>query len=436
METTLSDSGLIEVSCNGSLPVIMRSKDRIIVQEGGTSSGKTYGFAQAFISHSFNPDEAGAIFSIYRRWLPALKVSALRDFRKALEETDLVDCFIENKTERTFTNVDTGTIIEFQSLDKPQKARGPRRRRLWMNEANEMTLEDYKQLAKRTSGQIYIDYNPSMLNHWIYKDILNRPDVLYLHSTYKDNRFLDDATINEIEIDVPVWELEDGEKVIDWDLTHIEKCRIDGTPPGILIAGDSYRWAVYGLGRRGAPAEAIYPYVFKSDKWPDTPAVYGLDFGFNHPTVLVKLAIRDVAPKAELHIDEVLHQSYLTIDDIISMLPGLGVTRHDTIYADGSRPEAIEEMNRAGYWVRGAEKGPGSVKAGIDFCKRHRLCFTARSELGKLQCQDYRWKKRLDDTVDDDPVKLNDDAPDAIRYGAFTQWGSFRQGPDVIIVGD
>ena len=405
------------------LPKIVNTSKKLVVQEGGSSSGKTWGFAQALIAHSFN--EHGAIYSVVRDTFPALRRSVHRDWKKALAAASAGEYFKEHKTEWSFTNTQTGTVIEFFSVDDEEKAKGPRRQRLWLNEANEIAYAVANQLMMRTMGQTYIDYNPSMLSHWIYDKILPRDDVEYIHTTYKNNRaFLPREIIDEIEIMVPVYLEEDGAQVVDWDLTY--------KGHGQLIKGDPYRWAVYGLGKRGAPTEAIYPFAFDSKGMP-AETVLGLDFGYNHPMVLCRVGIEDVElGRPRLHIDELIHQSYLTTKDVIEMLPGLGVTKQDVIYADGSRPESIQEIQDAGYWCQPAEKGAGSVKAGIDFCKRYDLYYSKRSTKGRAQAQDYRWKKRPDGTIDDEPVKISDDCPDAFRYAAFTHWG--RPNPDPFVV--
>lgn len=389
----------------------LRSTAKIIAHEGSSSSSKTFSVAQALILWSYQ--EHGKTYSVVRKTMPAMKRGALKDFKDALALVDLAGDFTENKTDFRFTNNITGTVVEFFALDVEQKARGPRRDRLWCNEANELTHEDFRQLSMRTRGQIILDYNPSMLRHWIYDEVLPRPDCEHIHSTYKINTFLPDANRREIEVMVPVYEEQDGTHTTDWDLSY--------NGAGVLVMGDPYWWAVYGLGLRGNPAEAIYPTVYES---PGLPAgidtVLGLDFGYNHPMVLVRVAIKDTAPRPELHIDELVFRSGCTGEDLIGMLPDLGVGRNELIYADGARPEMIEDMKRAGYDVQAADKGPGSVKAGIDLMKRYKLCFTGRSTQTRQQFQDYRWRKTPDGIVTDEPVKLNDDAPDAARYALYS----------------
>lgn len=404
----------------------LASDAKIIVHEGGSSSSKSYSLAQGFAYLA--TQERNKIYSIVRSSLPWIKKGPLVDFNRILDSTGLRSVFVENKTDTHFTCVNTGTKIEMFGIDDLEKAKGPRRDRLWVNEATELSYDIYRQLAIRTREQIWIDYNPSLIEWWI-DEILKREDCLLIKSTYKDNTFLTKEMIREIEVLAPIYELSDGSAFTDWnleiaDLIHDEKSSGDTLYTGaVLVAGDPYHWSVYGLGRRGSPAEAIYPLVYDSEGLPDTERVYGLDFGYNHPTVLCELARRDVAPKQELHVHELIHEPGLTTSDLIDRMKVLKINKDQVIYADGSRPESIKEIEEAGYWIKPADKSKGSVYTGINFVKGHKLCFTPQSALGKVQHRDYRWIKKPDGTIMDEPVKKNDDCPDAARYGAYTHWG-------------
>lgn len=395
---------------------IMAAETKIVACEGSTGSSKTYSFLQVLLVHSFM--EENKTYSCVRETLPAHKKGAMKDWKDILNHTGVGHVFGENKTDRVWTNNQTGTRIEFFSLDqsgskKGQGEHGARRDRLYVNEVPGVSYEAYRQLAKRTRGQIFLDWNPKMLRHWVYDNILTRDDCTYIHSTYKDNPFISEGEVREIEADVPVYEEADGTRIKDWNLDY------EGT--GTLVSGDPYHWAVYGLGRRGSPSEAIYPICGVSHTLP-ADTVYGLDFGFNHPTVLLEVGYNDVEPRAELHFDQLIHESGLTSADLIATLESKEVDKRKPMYCDGARPEVIEELKRAGYLAKPADKSPGSVYAGIQWVKGHTLLFTPRSQKSKEQFQDYRWQKKPDDTVDDKPVKLNDDAPDAGRYGAYTHW--------------
>lgn len=405
------------------LSLTLASTAKVLVHCGGTSSSKTVSIAQAHIAWSFAETEK--TYSVVRKTLPALRRGALKDFKMALKLCGAEDMFHENKSDLTYTNKQTGTIIEFFAIDDAQKARGPRRDRLWCNEGNELDEEDWSQLTKRTRGKIVLDYNPSMLRHWIYDKVETRTDCEIIHSTYLDNDYLTEDNIREIELDVPRYQLKPEEVralalqglppeegiLTDWDGTYEGK--------GELLSGDPFRWAVFGLGRRGAPAQAIYPQLFTSaGLTPQRQRRLGLDFGYNHPLSLTEVEYRDMPGRAELHIDQLIHQSYLTSDDLIKMLPEVGVGKRDLITADGARPEMIADLLKAGYNVKAADKGPGSVKAGIDKLKTVKLCFTTRSKQARDQFQDYRWKKTPSGEILDEPVKVEDDAPDSVRYAA------------------
>ena len=389
----------------------LESAAKVIVHEGGSGSSKTVTCVQALIDWSFEEEEAGATYSVVRKTLPALKRGALKDFREALARAGGEDLFVENKTDLTFTNRQTGTVIEFFGLDNPQKARGPRRDRLYCDEANELSIDDWRQLTMRTRGSIVLSYNPSMQKHWIYEQVLTRPDCELMHSTYRDNPFLTAANIREIEVDVPVYQVSTtGELVTDWNLTHAGE--------GTLISGDPYRWAVFGLGQRGAVGEAIYRTVFECATMPEAPRVLGLDFGFQHAMVLLDAREVDMAPRARLYFDELIHESGMTTADLLARLPLVGISKTDLILADSAAPGAIEEVRRAGYNIKPVEKGAGSVKDGIDHVKRYDLYFTRRSKTTSDEFRDYRYQKKADGTILEVPVKVRDDGPDAGRYAA------------------
>lgn len=145
------------------LSTTLASTAKVLVHKGGSSSSKTVSIAQAHIAWSFA--ETDKTYSVVRKTMPALRRGALKDFHMALDLCGAWPLFEENKTNLTYTNRQTGTVIEFFALDDAQKARGPRRDRLWCNEGNELAYEDWRQLTMRTRNRIVLDYNPSMLRH-------------------------------------------------------------------------------------------------------------------------------------------------------------------------------------------------------------------------------------------------------------------------------
>ena len=156
---------------------------RIVVNQGGTRSSKTYSLAQLIILKALQ--EQGKIYTICRKTLPALKGTAYRDFFNILEEHNLYNPNNHNKSELTYKL--NNNEIEFISVDQPVKIRGRKRNTLWMNESNEFTFEDFVQLSLRTTENIYMDFNPSDPYSWIYDNVINRDDCTFIKSTYLAN---------------------------------------------------------------------------------------------------------------------------------------------------------------------------------------------------------------------------------------------------------
>lgn len=176
---------------------MLNSNKKIIVHQGGTRSSKTYSICQFIIINCLQTKNK--TYSIVRHSMPALKRSVMKDFFEILTSLKLYNAEFHNKTENIYLLNDNE--IQFFSIDDQQKVRGTKRNILWVNEANEIDNEDFRQLLVRTSERIILDYNPDMPeNHWIFSEIIDsRDDYELIISTYKDNPFLDSSQVVEIE---------------------------------------------------------------------------------------------------------------------------------------------------------------------------------------------------------------------------------------------
>jgi len=349
---------------------------RIVVNQGGTSSGKTWAILQLLIHKAILDKLHISICSIT---MSHLKKGVLKDFFTILSRTDGIKEKLYNKTDHIY-NINR-SHIEFFSLDDPGKARGPRRDILFVNECNLVPYETFNQLMLRTAKQIFIDYNPVDENHWIYEKILTRSDCTFIQSTYQDNPFLNKNIIQEIK-------------------------RLKDT--------DENLWKIYGLGERGQLKATIYSPWDIVDELPEGGDVfYGLDFGYNVPTALIKCCIKD---GNQLWVDELIYQTYLTNSELIMMLKDI-LPAHASIYADAAEPQRIAEIRKAGLNCRSADK---SVKDGIDKMKRMKVYVTRRSTNILKERQGYKWKEDANGNLIDEPVKFNDHALDAIRYAVHT----------------
>ena len=159
-------------------------KNEVIVNQGGSRSGKTYAILQVIICRAM--ERTGETFPIARKELSTLRTTAMRDFIDILKEADLYDEAHHNKSENTYML--NGNRIEFIGMDKSQKKRGAKRSYLFCNEINELSKDDWMQLEIRTTKQIWCDFNPSDEYHFVYTDII--PRAAFIKSTYLDHPFL------------------------------------------------------------------------------------------------------------------------------------------------------------------------------------------------------------------------------------------------------
>jgi len=191
-----AQSRRIEQHCNKQFYDLINSNKRFKVHQGGTRSGKTYAVCQ-YLTYLLTESEEPLVISIIRKTLPALKGSVLRDIISILEKTGLYYLGIHNKSANTF---EYGKhLVEFLSVDEPQKIRGRKRNIAFLNEGNELTIEDFRQINMRTLDMVIVDFNPSDPIHWIYDDLVPRDDCDTWITTYKDNKFLSQDLVYEIE---------------------------------------------------------------------------------------------------------------------------------------------------------------------------------------------------------------------------------------------
>ena len=359
---------------------LLDSDKRITVEQGGTRSGKTYNILLWIITH-YSIKNKGKVVTICRKSFPSLRASVMRDFFEILRGMQMYREDYHNKSSNEYWL--NGNLIEFISLDQPQKIRGRKRDVLYLNEANELFFEDWQQLIFRTKGKVILDYNPSDAFHWIYERIIPREDCDFYQTTYKDNPFLEGAIVSEIE-----------------RLRHT----------------DEDYWRIYGLGERGSSRATIFQYTTGEQQ--GNLVAYGLDFGFtNDPTSLVKVTKQGDS----LHFKEMIHSTGLTNPDISDKLASLGLTRRDEIWADSAEPKSIEELHRMGWNVKPTAKGKDSIMAGIDILKRHKLVVTSDSPNIIKELQNYKWQEDKNGNLLNRPVDKYNHAIDAIRYATFNR---------------
>ena len=374
----------------------LNANTRIVVNQGGTRSSKTYSLAQLIILKALQ--EQGKVYTICRKTLPALKGTAYKDFFNILEEHNLYNPDKHNKSELTYKL--NNNEIEFISVDMPQKIRGRKRHILWLNEANEFRFEDWVQLSLRTTENIYLDFNPSDPYSWIYDKVMNREDCTFIKSTYLDNPFLPDETIKEIE------------RLKDLDSNY---------------------WKIYGLGDMAQPTETIFRQFEIANNVPDEASLVaiGMDFGYsNDPTAIAEVfKLND-----DLYINELVYSKGLTNQDIAQRLRELNITRQTEIIADSAEPKSIEELHRQNFNVKGAKKGADSINMGIDVLRRFKLHITKNSTNTLNEFKYYKWLTDKNGHIVNKPAtNQQDHIIDAVRYVALNKLMTNHSGKYYIL---
>jgi len=361
---------------------------RFIVLAGGAGGGKSHSTAQYLIKKLYT--EKDKEFLVIRKTLPSLRITAYKLILELLKKYELP--FELNKSELRLS-VNTNEMI-FRGLDDPEKVKSFEPNYIWMEEATEFTEEDFTQLNLRlrrhTEGknQIYLTFNPVSKLSWIYKRFFEsqNSDVAILKTNYRDNlRYLSEDYIKELEA------------LKDQDETYYQ---------------------VYALGEWGVLKNIIYTNYDLIDGWPDNfeEVIYGLDFGYNNPSALLEVGIKD----KEIYLRELLYQTHLTNEDLIEQLKELISNKNRYVYADSAEPARIEEIARAGFNVHPAEK---NVRDGIDFVKRQKLHILKSNVNLIKEINGYKYKEDKDGNVLEEPVKFRDHLMDAMRMAIYTHLG-------------
>ena len=361
----------------------LEATERTIVNQGGTSSGKTYSTMQLLFWYAMS--DAGSIITVVGQDVPNLKKGAYRDattIRNGSQQLQTLFPYI-NEGDRIIKCIN-GSLIEFTSYKDAQDAKSGKRDYLFLNEANGIPYEIYWQLAIRTRKKVFIDYNPTA-RFWVHDKVLGRKDVRLIISDHRKNYFL----------------------------TQEEHDRIEGIE-------DEQLWKVYARGLTGKLEGVIFTEWDIVDALPPMEEWkgdwHGLDFGFtNDPSALEHV----VEAHGDLWIDELLYSTGLTNPMIAERAKGEGLDHTDEIVADCAEPKSIRELCGQGLWVSPSPKGADSIVSGLDILKRYRLHFTRRS-LGIIDnVRSYSWAKDRDGNRINKPEDKNNHGIDAIRYVAL-----------------
>jgi phage terminase large subunit len=372
------------------------SDKRININIGGGGSSKSHSIIQLLL-YKFLTERNKKILVI-RKTMPSIRTSVLVPFHEIIDAFGVRTRIKEDKVGMNFffnTNV-----IHFNGLDDPEKIKSSNWNYIWFEEATDITENDFNTVrlylrAPSVDGhinQIFLSFNPIDEFHWVKEKLIDNPsfqkDIKVIHSTYKDNPFLD----------------------ADSRRTYEE-----------LIEQDINFYRIYALGEWGKLENLIYRNwdIVKSvpPEIKGGMVLYGIDFGFNDPTVVTKVTVKD----REVFLEEVLYKSGMTNAQLIGFLenelPKPEWNRR--IYCDAAEPMRIKELRTAGFNVLMAQK---NVNDGIDMCKRLRFHVLESSTNIIKELRAYSWKTDRRGHIIDEPVDFLNHACDSFRYPIYSQF--------------
>lgn len=351
---------------------------RIRAVQGGTSASKTISILLVLIDFA-QSDEKPTLTSIVSESFPHLKRGAMRDFLNIMKEHGYYKDDRWNRSDFVYT-FETGSKIEFFSADQPSKVRGPRRQRLFLNEANNIEFETFEQLEVRTSDFIFLDWNPTN-EFWFYTEVLGkRDDVDHIILTYKDNEGLSENIVRSIEqrMNRPGW------------------------------------WRVYGEGQLGEVEGKIYKGWQIIDEIPHEAKLVGrgLDFGYsNDPSALVDI----YSYNGGYIIDEKIYRKGMSNKQLADVIIAQEEQNVLTV-ADSAEPKSIDEIRQYGVNIVPAVKGKDSVNNGIQIVQDQKISITTRSFDTIKEYRNYLWETDVNGKILNIPEDGFNHSMDAIRY--------------------
>lgn len=352
--------------------------NRLIINQGGSSSSKTYSILQLlYIIAKYSARKLS--IHIVSRSLPHLKLGAMHDFENILVSEGYIIDDVKQKTENYFRI--GRSIITFFGVEDAKKVHGPRRDILYINECNHVAFEVYRQLAIRTNYNIFLDYNPTRA-FWAHEELMGgenpRPHA-YIQSTYLDNEELSKETIEELESN-----------------SHNENW-----------------WNVYGLGNTGRLEGAIFTNWEFGEFDYSLPSIFGLDFGTKHPDAMIRVAVNRALRK--LYWKEEIYKSGNNTKQLSDLIYKADPSGKRLIIADSAAKRDITDL-RDLYMhnIRPVKKNP--IVDDIKLLWNYQIIVDPESKNLSNEMSTWEWMDKKGEV----PMDIGDDAIDAGRYASQT----------------
>ena len=362
---------------------------RIKINQGGTSSGKTYSILQVIALRLL---ERKCIWTVVGQDIPNLRKGSYRDFTdRIVPGSPILEQAVAKHNRSTLTfEFANGSILEFVSYGDAQDAKNGKRDGAFFNEANGIPYDIYRQVAMRTSDEIILDYNPSA-PFWAHEHLMGRPDTVVFYSNFTHNPYISEGARIELRD---------------------------------LKAKDDALWQVYGLGKTGELGELVVPKITVVPTMPANLANrgYGLDFGYRaDPTALVECGLQNGGQ--DLYVNQLVYKRGMDFPAMDRAFAAAGASKRMYYHADGADARACDDLRARGYPIREAKKGPGSIEYGVGLINQCNVFVTERSVDLIQEQKKYTYKKQKSGPrageLTNQPVDAYNHGFDALRYYAL-----------------
>lgn len=365
------------------------------VHYGGASSGKSHGVFQKIVIKALKDWKKPRKILVLRKVGATVRDSVFADVQATLSYFGILNmCKVNMSAFRI--ELPNGAEFIFKGMDNPEKIKSIKGiSDVVMEEASEFTLDDYTQLTLRLRDkahkqkQIYLMFNPVSKANWVYNAFfVKKPkNTVVYQTTYKDNRFLDAVTRENI---------------------------------GELANRNEAYYKIYALGEFATLDKLVFPKYTKAllnkDDLRQITSYFGLDYGFiNDPSAFMHVKIDDDHKK--LYVVEEYVKKGLTNDKIAESITALGYAK-EPIRADSAEKKSNQELRNLGISrVIDVKKGAGSVMQGIQYLLQYEWIVDERCVKTIEELENYTWKKdKATNEYINEPVDSYNHCLDAIRY--------------------
>lgn len=390
----------IDIPMNAAYVPLLQALNRYLVLIGGSGSGKSVFCAQRCLLWLLTGKKERILY--VRKVAKTIRQSQYELTRALVGLYGLTKLFrFMDSDHRIVCLLNGNEVIPFGMDDKEKIKSIFGITKVWIEEATELQESDFVLIDLRLRGelktnfQLLLSFNPIDEFHWLnnYFFLRQIEEALTLHTTYKDNKFID---------------------------THYKTILENIRDPNLR--------RIYLEGKWGVLQNIIYQQYILKEQYPESfdDTFFGLDFGFNNPSALVEINQKD----DEFYLRERLYETKLTNSDLINRMRDLQIPYDKCIYADAGEPARIEEIRQAGwYMIQPADK---SVKDGIDFCQRQ-IFYSLYDNINlNKERQSYKWRETADGRVLDEPEKFRDHLMDAKRYALYTHLHRLEVGLEIV----